>query len=158
MLLTRLTTEGLPHNIYMTFYISNIYRRRNNNNVKYKYNILQSYIISTLPLNKKCILLTTTTTGASWHNIIGRRERKNHQHHLLEYFSLYIAFFNLHTCVLLFLTSKPCGFSMYTSSSITPFRKVFFTSIYCNFHFVMVDRSMMVLMEVYLSTWENLSS
>ena len=27
---------GLPHDIYMTFYISNISRRRNNNNVKYK--------------------------------------------------------------------------------------------------------------------------
>ena len=35
VLLTRLTTEGLPHDFYMTFYISNI-SWKNNNNVKYK--------------------------------------------------------------------------------------------------------------------------
>ena len=35
-ILTRLTIEGLPHELYMAFYISNISRRRNNNNVEYK--------------------------------------------------------------------------------------------------------------------------
>ena len=47
MLLTWLTTKGLPHDIYMTFYINNISWRRNNSNVKHTYNILWSYIIST---------------------------------------------------------------------------------------------------------------
>ena len=75
LLLTQLTTEGLPHDFYMTFYISNISRRRNKNNVKYKQNILRCYTISTLPLNKKGILLTTITTSVARHNIIGRIER-----------------------------------------------------------------------------------
>ena len=48
MLLTPLTTKNLLDDIYMTFYINNISRRRNNNNVKYKKNILRSYVISTI--------------------------------------------------------------------------------------------------------------
>ena len=85
VLLTRLTTEDLPHDFYMTICINDISRRRNINNIKYKQNILRSYIISTVPLNKKGILLTTTTTSVARHNIIGRRERRHHQDHLLEH-------------------------------------------------------------------------
>jgi hypothetical protein len=41
---------------------------------------------------------------------------------------------------------------IYTSSLMTPFRKGMFTSIWCNFHFILAARDMMALIEVYLAT------
>ena len=67
---------------------------------------------------------------------------------LLQLIDMYLSVFNF----------KSFGRSMYTSSSITPFRKVVFPSIWCNFHFVLAASAMMVLIEVYLATGANVSS
>jgi hypothetical protein len=47
---------------------------------------------------------------------------------------------------------------MYTSSLMTPFNKVVFTSIWCNFHIILAAMAMMVLIEVYLVTGAKVSS
>ena len=64
MLLTQPAIEGLAQYIYMNKYINDISERKNNisegrsnnNTIKVQYNIFQSYISLTLPLNKEGIL------------------------------------------------------------------------------------------------------
>jgi hypothetical protein len=53
---------------------------------------------------------------------------------------------------------KPCSFSMYTYFSVTTFKKEVFTSIWCNFQPITEVIEIMVLIEVYLATRENVFS
>ena len=54
---------------------------------------------------------------------------------------------------------QPQGFEFKgRKTHVYKLKKVVFTSIWCNFHSVLVASGMMVLIEVYLATGENVSS
>lgn len=80
-------------------------------------------------------------------------------HHALgACFNPYRAFLSLQTCVSLLFISNHYGCSMYTSSSMIPFRNVVFSYIWWIFHPIVVTRETKDLRVVYLVVGEKASS
>ena len=77
-------------------------------------------------------------------------------HSLGLFLSPYKSFFSSHKWESLPCPSKPWCYSIYTSSSITPLRKLFvFMSIWCILHPIVEVTYIITWREVYLATGEN---
>lgn len=74
------------------------------------------------------------------------------------HFKPYRDLFSLQTLVSMLFISNPSVFSIYTSSSMVPFRNVVLTSIWWIFHPIVAARETKDLILVYLVVGEKVSS